>query len=91
MPDGIDIDVINQALAALTSLEREVIKLRCGLADGYHYTVDEIGRILNMSAADTRRMGAAAVCKLQLRGPLGVPNGDVPVLEGLYLRKTASA
>ena len=37
-------DKIEQVLDTLTYREREIIKLRYGLGDGYTYTLEEVGR-----------------------------------------------
>jgi RNA polymerase primary sigma factor len=56
---------INDVLADLTFREREIIRLRYGLADGYAYTLDEVGRIFSVTRERIRQIEAKAVRKLQ--------------------------
>lgn len=60
-----DAEMINQALAALTPAEREVVKLRCGLADGYEYSSRQIGRILKMPEHQVQRIETEAFRRLR--------------------------
>jgi RNA polymerase primary sigma factor len=71
---------IADMLAALNYREREVIRLRYGLADGYDYTLEEVGKIFSVTRERVRQIAAAAVRKLQypirsheLSGFLGRP------------------
>jgi RNA polymerase primary sigma factor len=58
-------DSINQVLRTLTHREREIIKLRYGLDDGYTYTLEEIGRIFRVTRERVRQIETRAVRKLQ--------------------------
>ena len=49
----------------LTYREREIIKLRYGLGDGYTYTLEEVGRIFKVTRERVRQIEAKAVRKLQ--------------------------
>jgi RNA polymerase primary sigma factor len=78
-------DKIDQVLKTLTYREREIIKLRYGLPDGYTYTQEEVGRIFKVTRERVRQIEAKAVRKLQhpvrmrqLRGFLDViANEDI--------------
>lgn len=52
-------------LSALTYREREIIRLRYGLADGYTYTLEEVGKIFSVTRERVRQIEAKAVRKLQ--------------------------
>jgi RNA polymerase primary sigma factor len=56
---------IDQVLKTLTYREREIIKLRYGLGDGYTYTLEEVGRIFKVTRERVRQIEAKAVRKLQ--------------------------
>ncbi len=56
---------IDQVLKTLTYREREIIKLRYGLGDGYTYTLEEVGRIFRVTRERVRQIEAKAVRKLQ--------------------------
>ncbi len=58
-------DRIEQVLKTLTFREREIIKLRYGLGDGYQYTLEEVGRIFKVTRERVRQIEAKAVKKLQ--------------------------
>jgi RNA polymerase primary sigma factor len=58
-------DKIDTVLNTLTYREREIIKLRYGLGDGYTYTLEEVGRIFNVTRERVRQIEAKAVRKLQ--------------------------
>ncbi|WP_417848893.1 RNA polymerase sigma factor RpoD [Thalassoglobus sp.] len=58
-------DQITQVLKTLTYREREIIKLRYGLGDGYTYTLEEVGRIFKVTRERVRQIEAKAVRKLQ--------------------------
>ena len=45
--------------------EREIIRLRYGLADGYAYTLEEVGKIFSVTRERVRQIEAEAVRKLQ--------------------------
>jgi RNA polymerase primary sigma factor len=56
---------INALLKTLTYREREIIRLRYGLGDGYTYTLEEVGRIFKVTRERVRQIEAKAVKKLQ--------------------------
>jgi RNA polymerase primary sigma factor len=56
---------IEAVLKTLTYREREIIKLRYGLGDGYTYTLEEVGRIFKVTRERVRQIEAKAVRKLQ--------------------------
>ncbi len=56
---------IEGLLNTLTYREREIIRLRYGLGDGYSYTLEEVGRIFKVTRERVRQIEAKAVRKLQ--------------------------
>jgi RNA polymerase primary sigma factor len=58
-------DKIEHVLKTLTYREREIIKLRYGLGDGYTYTLEEVGKIFKVTRERVRQIEAKAVRKLQ--------------------------
>ena len=56
---------IEELLKTLTYREREIIRLRYGLGDGYTYTLEEVGRIFKVTRERVRQIEAKAVNKLQ--------------------------
>ncbi|MBX3421238.1 MAG: sigma-70 family RNA polymerase sigma factor [Pirellulaceae bacterium] len=56
---------INEAMQTLNFREREILKLRYGLADGYSYTLEEVGRIFSVTRERVRQIESKAVRKLQ--------------------------
>jgi len=58
-------DRIDQVLTTLTYREREIIKLRYGIGDGYTYTLEEVGRIFKVTRERVRQVEAKALRKLQ--------------------------
>ena len=58
-------DKINHILKSLTFREREIIKLRYGLSDGYSYTLEETGRIFKVTRERIRQIESKALKKLQ--------------------------
>ncbi len=74
---------IKEVLNTLTFREREIIKLRYGLGDGYTYTLEEVGRIFRVTRERVRQIEAKALRKLQhpvrarqLSNFLEVPEGS---------------
>jgi len=63
--NGILRDKIEALLKTLTYREREIIRLRYGLGDGYTYTLEEVGRIFKVTRERVRQIEAKAVKKLQ--------------------------
>ncbi|MBX7168187.1 MAG: sigma-70 family RNA polymerase sigma factor [Pirellulales bacterium] len=58
-------DRIADILEGLNYREREIIRLRYGLADGYAYTLEEVGKIFSVTRERVRQIEAKAVRKLQ--------------------------
>ena len=58
-------DKIEAVLRTLTFREREIIKLRYGIGDGYTYTLEEVGRIFQVTRERVRQVEAKAIRKLQ--------------------------
>ena len=74
---------IADVLLGLTHREREIIRLRYGLADGFACTLEEVGKISAVSRERVRQIEANAVRKLQhpirsrgLSGFLEWPSGS---------------
>ncbi len=63
--NGILRNKIEDLLKTLTYREREIIRLRYGLGDGYTYTLEEVGRIFRVTRERVRQIEAKAVRKLQ--------------------------
>ena len=58
-------DQIEEVLQTLNYREREILKLRYGIGDGYTYTLEEVGRIFKVTRERVRQIEAKAVLKLQ--------------------------
>jgi RNA polymerase primary sigma factor len=56
---------IHEAMEHLNYREREILKLRYGLADGYSYTLEEVGQIFSVTRERVRQIESKAVRKLQ--------------------------
>jgi len=56
---------IDNLLKTLTYREREIIRLRYGLGDGYNYTLEDVGRIFKVTRERVRQIEAKAMEKLQ--------------------------
>lgn len=56
---------IEMAMETLNYREREILRLRYGLADGYTYTLEEVGRIFQVTRERVRQIESKAVRKLQ--------------------------
>ena len=69
---------IEELLKTLTYREREIIRLRYGLADGYSYTLEEVGRIFKVTRERVRQIEAKAVAKLQHPVRSGMLSSFVP-------------
>ncbi len=63
--NGILRDKIEGLLKTLTYREREIVRLRYGLGDGYTYTLEEVGRIFKVTRERVRQIEAKALRKLQ--------------------------
>ncbi len=76
-------DRIEEVLKTLTYREREIIKLRYGIGDGYTYTLEEVGRIFKVTRERVRQVEAKAIRKLQhpvrARKLEGFLDGETPV------------
>ena len=56
---------IDEVLSTLTDREKEIIKLRYGLGDGQVYTIEEAGKIFQVTRERVRQIEARAIRKLQ--------------------------
>jgi len=56
---------IADMLEQLNYREREILRLRYGLADGYSYTLEEVGQIFSVTRERVRQIESKAVRKLQ--------------------------
>jgi RNA polymerase primary sigma factor len=56
---------IEEAMETLNYREREILRLRYGLADGYTYTLEEVGKIFSVTRERVRQIESKAVRKLQ--------------------------
>ena len=56
---------LKEAMEVLSWREREILKLRYGLGDGYCYTLEEVGRIFQVTRERIRQIENKAVQKLQ--------------------------
>jgi RNA polymerase primary sigma factor len=56
---------IAEALQSLNYREREIIRLRYGLSDGYTYTLSEVGKIFSVTRERIRQIECDAIRKLQ--------------------------
>ena len=76
--NGLLRDRIDGLLKTLTYREREIIRLRYGLGDGYSYTLEEVGRIFKVTRERVRQIEAKAVRKLQHPVRSGQLEGFLP-------------
>lgn len=56
---------IERILKTLSYREREIIKLRYGLGDGFSYTLEEVGHVFQVTRERIRQIEAKALRKLQ--------------------------
>lgn len=56
---------LSEVLSELNYREREILRLRYGLTDGYAYTLEEVGKIFCVTRERVRQIEAKAVRKLQ--------------------------
>ena len=74
---------INEAMQGLNYREREILRLRYGLADGYSYTLEEVGKIFSVTRERVRQIESKAVRKLQqpyrCRSLMGFLDSEVPI------------
>jgi RNA polymerase sigma factor (sigma-70 family) len=70
---GLLTEKIDQVLKILTYPEREIIKLRYGLRDGYTYTIEQVARLFKLTRKRVREIETRAVNKLRAQNqpPLG--------------------
>jgi RNA polymerase primary sigma factor len=54
-----------EVLSGLSHREREILRLRYGLSDGYSYTLEEVGKIFSVTRERVRQIESKAVRKLQ--------------------------
>jgi len=80
-------DSIGKALDGLSYREREIIRMRFGLADGYAYTLEEVGSIFSVTRERVRQIEAKAVEKL--RQP-GTQNNLVNFVDGALADRFAA-
>ena len=74
---------LEQVLMTLTEREREIVKMRFGFEDGCEYTLEEVGKVFEVTRERVRQIEAKALRKLQApsrsRELLGfVDKGDYP-------------
>jgi RNA polymerase primary sigma factor len=79
-------DRLADVMQSLNHREREILRMRYGLTDGYAYTLEEVGKIFSVTRERVRQIEAKAVRKLQqpyrCRSLLGfLDKGDVPPME----------
>ena len=60
---------IADVLQSLDYREREILRLRYGLADGYAYTLEEVGKIFSVTRERVRQIETKAVRALQHPDP----------------------
>lgn len=76
---------IEEVLEYLNYREREILRLRYSLADGYSYTLEEVGRIFSVTRQRVRQIKAKAVRKLQQpyrrEGLVPFVNGELSMSE----------
>lgn len=58
-------DELFEVLETLSPREQEVLKLRFGLADGRQRTLEEVGKIFNVTRERIRQIEAKALRKLK--------------------------
>jgi RNA polymerase primary sigma factor len=73
-------------MQSLNHREREILRMRYGLTDGYAYTLEEVGKIFSVTRERVRQIEAKAVRKLQqpyrCRDLLGfLDRGELPPVE----------
>ncbi len=74
---------LEEVMEDLTYREREIIRMRYGLADGYTYTLEEVGKVFSVTRERVRQIESKAVRKLQSpyrsRALTGFLDGAEPV------------
>jgi RNA polymerase primary sigma factor len=56
---------LHRVLGSLSYREREIVKLRYGIGDGYTYTLEEVGRKFKVTRERVRQIETKALRKLQ--------------------------
>ncbi len=79
-------DRLEEVIKTLNYREREILRMRFGLADGYAYTLEEVGRVFSVTRERVRQIESKAVKKLQQpfrsRTLSSFVDGvDIPVIE----------
>ncbi|MCL4137170.1 UNVERIFIED_CONTAM: hypothetical protein GTU68_008208 [Idotea baltica] len=74
--DEVQKDQITAALETLTYREREILKMRYGLGDGYSYTLEEVGHVFQVTRERVRQIESKAVRKLQQPYRLTIFRGE---------------
>ena len=81
---------LDDVMQSLNYREREILRLRYGLTDGYAYTLEEVGKIFSVTRERVRQIEAKAVRKLQqpyrCRGLLGFLDQGRPAADGTAAR-----
>ena len=96
---GMNMDMLKARIAdVLQSLdyrEREVLRLRYGLGDGYTHTLQEIGRLFSVTRERVRQIVSEAIRKLQHPGPssrlAGFLERQIPPLSNITFGPSAIA
>ena len=86
--NGILRDRIDSLLKTLTFREREIIRLRYGLGDGYTYTLEEVGRIFKVTRErvdKSKPKPSATPESSSQQYPLGIPARGLRELERVSL------
>jgi RNA polymerase primary sigma factor len=79
-------DRLEEVIKTLNYREREILRMRFGLVDGYAYTLEEVGRVFSVTRERVRQIESKAVKKLQqpfrCRSLSSFVDGvDVPAIE----------
>jgi RNA polymerase primary sigma factor len=65
---------LDQVLEKLTQRERDVVRLRFGLEDGYTHTLEEVGQRFAVTRERVRQIELRAIKKLRRMGPVDIRN-----------------
>lgn len=65
---------LDAVLEKLTSRERDVVRLRFGLEDGYAHTLEEVGQRFAVTRERVRQIELRALKKLRRMGPVDIRN-----------------
>lgn len=58
-------DKLLEVLSTLSYREREILKMRTGIGDGYIYTLEQVGKIFNVTRERVRQIEAKALRKIR--------------------------